>query len=71
MAARMLRNNGNTEVGPDWNDNMIPPGGMAIVDDASEWVTDAVAGGTCELDPTMGRHYQPPAGPGDSIRPVP
>lgn len=71
MAERMARNNGNEPVGPDWNGNMIPPGGIAIVDDASEHITDAEAAGVLEFDPTMGRHYTPPFGPGESIRPVP
>lgn len=70
MAARIARNNGNEAFLVDWNGQAIPPGRLAVVDDASDFVRAAVEGGTLELDPTLGRHYEAPKGPERDVRPT-
>lgn len=70
MTARMARNNSDVPIGPDWNGNPIPPGGIAIIDDEDATLADDVAAGALELDPTVGRHYT--AGPTErKVRPTP
>lgn len=73
MGERMARNNGNADAGPDWNGDVIPPAGIAIVDDANIAIIAQVDAGTLELDPTLGRHYTPSSDtrPVNPIRPVP
>lgn len=66
MSARMARNNSDVPIGPDWNGNPIPPGGIAIIDDDNADLLVEVAAGALELDPTVGRHTKP-----TPIRPVP
>lgn len=70
MTARIARNNGNATEGPDWNGNLIPPGRIAVVDDESAAIRQAVEGGALELDPTLGRHYEAPEGPARDVRPT-
>lgn len=69
MTARIARNNGNATEGPDYNGDPIPPGAIRVVDDEAAPIIEAVASGTLELDPTLGRHYT--AGPTERrIRPT-